>query len=639
MEVGQHYNLTVIKTVPFGFYLDAKNLGEVLLPGKYAPADLKINDTIEVFLYLDSEDRPVATTEKPKARVGEFAYLKVAATTKVGAFLDWGLEKDVLVPFAEQHLPMKNGHAYLVYLYLDKIDGRITASSKIDKFIDEDKPHDYQPKQSVELIIANSTDLGFKAIINHSDWGVLYKNEVHQRLSFGQSIRGYIKHIRPDGKIDLSLQDGQVSRNENLEVIETYLRKNNGFAPLHDKSEPKLISELFGMSKGAFKNAIGSLYKQRIISIEKEGIRLNEKKLLKEKKIILTLSKNNIETTNVEINTSEEAKEKFDGNIREVEVTREPIELYKILKFEGMACSGGGAKVAIADGLVKVNKKIETQKRKKIVNGDTIEFAGEIIRILYSGEVSKKESSETVTQVPGKVDEKNAPHKEVSNKNASNKESANKKENRVPIQPPTRTRKNNRTMTNNDCLRRIRYIFDFNDTKMMTLFALADHKVTREQISAWLKKDDVPGFQSCSDTILTLFLNGLINDKRGKKEGPQPKPEKHLSNNIIFMKLKIALNLKAEDILSLLSLTDFQISKHELSAFFRRTDHKHYRECKDQVLRNFLKGIQIKYRGEIEKQVNDDLNYAEETPHENPYKGKKTTKNKNFRMQKGGGDK
>ncbi len=155
-------------------------------------------------------------------------------------------------------------------------------------------------------------------------------------------------------------------------------------------------------------------------------------------------------------------------------------------------------------------------------------------------------------------------------------------------------------MTNNDILRRLRYIFDFGDSKMIALFGLADHLVTREQISDWLKKDDDPAHQECSDTLLAIFLNGLINDKRGKKEGSQPEPESHLTNNIIFMKLKIALNLKAEDVLEIMELAGFLMSKHELSAFFRKPGHKHYRKCKDQILRNFLKGMQLKYRDSIE---------------------------------------
>jgi len=277
IKIGRTYELDVVKAVEFGFYLDAENLGDILLPNKHAPDDLAEGDYLEAFLYLDSEDRPVATTQKPKAQVGEFAYLEAVANTSVGTFLDWGLDKDLLVPFSEQHRPMEVGHSYLVYVYINKADGRIVATSKIDKIIDDDKPHDFKPQQAVNLIIANSTDLGYKAIINHSHWGVLYKNDVHQRLSFGQSIKGFIKHVRPDGKIDLSLQGGQETRDKNTTLILDYLKNKNGFAPVHDKSDPKLISDLFGMSKGAFKKAIGGLYKQRVIRIEKDGIHLLEK--------------------------------------------------------------------------------------------------------------------------------------------------------------------------------------------------------------------------------------------------------------------------------------------------------------------------------------------------------------------------
>lgn len=274
ITLGKTYTLNVVKSVDFGFYVDAMDLGEVLLPLKHATPDLAVGDSIEVFLYLDSEDRPVVTTQTPKAQVGEFAYLKMLATTEVGAFLDWGLDKDVLVPFSEQHVPMEVGHSYLVYLYLDKASSRITASSKVDKFLDDDEPHHFRPKQAVDLIIANSTDLGFKAIINHSHWGVLYSDEVHQRLSFGQNKKGFIKNIRPDGKIDLTLHDGKETRDKYAKIILIYLNKQNGFAPVHDKSDSKLISQLFGMSKGSFKKAIGGLYKQKIITIEKDGIRL-----------------------------------------------------------------------------------------------------------------------------------------------------------------------------------------------------------------------------------------------------------------------------------------------------------------------------------------------------------------------------
>ncbi len=246
MSIGKSYALNVVKSVDFGFYLDAGELDNILLPRKYAPDELAVGDSLEVFLYLDSEDRPVATTQKPKASIGEFAYLQVVDSTGVGAFLDWGLDKDVLVPFAEQHRPMDVGKSYLVYLYLDRVDGRIVASSKIDSFLSDDSAHSYKPQQPVDLIIANSTELGYKAIVNHSHWGVLYKNEVYQRVSFGQSIKGYIKYIRPDGKIDLSLQGGQEARDKNTQAIINYLQAQGGFAAVHDKSSPQLIADLSG---------------------------------------------------------------------------------------------------------------------------------------------------------------------------------------------------------------------------------------------------------------------------------------------------------------------------------------------------------------------------------------------------------
>ena len=274
IQIGHSYTLDVVKVVDFGVYLDAGELGEVLLPRKYVPVGLAAGESVEVFLYHDSANLPVATTQRPKARLGEFAYLRVVANTEVGSFLDWGLDKDLLVPFAEQHRPMEVGRSYLVYLYLDKVHGRITASSKINKFVADDGSRLFHPRQEVELIIANSTDLGYKAIVNHSHWGVLYKDEVFERLSFGQSKRGYIKRIRPDGKLDLTLQGGQETRERNADIILDYLRAHHGYAAVHDKSPPGLIEELFGMSKAAFKKAIGSLYRERIIVLEKDGIRL-----------------------------------------------------------------------------------------------------------------------------------------------------------------------------------------------------------------------------------------------------------------------------------------------------------------------------------------------------------------------------
>ena len=277
ITIGKTYKLKAIKKLDFGVYLDAEDLYEVLLPKRYVPRDLEMGEEIEVFLYLDSEDRPVATTEIPKAQLGEFAYLQVVDINDTGAFLDWGLPKDLFVPFGEQHRPMEVGCSYIVYLYLDKVKGRITASSKIDKFLDDEKPHDFTPQQAVKLLIANSTDLGYKAIIDNSHWGVLYSNDVFQRLSFGQSIDGFIKRVRGDGKIDLSLQGGKETRDKYERIILGYLKQQGGFAQVHDKSDPKLISDLFGMSKKAFKKTIGNLYKQKIINIEKDGINLVKK--------------------------------------------------------------------------------------------------------------------------------------------------------------------------------------------------------------------------------------------------------------------------------------------------------------------------------------------------------------------------
>jgi len=274
--IGKSATLPVIKIVDFGVYLDADEEGEILLPKRHAPDDLSIGDEIDVFIYLDSEDRPVATTQKPKAEVGQFAYLKVTDINPVGAFLDWGLDKDLLVPFGEQHRPMELDKSYIVYVHSNPADDRIMASSKIEHFLSDDGAHDFKPRQAVDLIIANTTDLGFKAIINHSHWGVLYKDEVFQTLSFGQYKKGFIKQIRRDGKIDLTLHGGQPTRDKYARIILIYLQKQGGFAALHDKSDPQQISRLLGMSKNSFKKAIGGLYKQRIIDIQKDGIRLIE---------------------------------------------------------------------------------------------------------------------------------------------------------------------------------------------------------------------------------------------------------------------------------------------------------------------------------------------------------------------------
>jgi predicted RNA-binding protein (virulence factor B family) len=257
-----------------GAILEVGDGEEVLLPTKFCPEFL--GDEIDIFLYLDSQGLPIATTQTPKAKVGQFAYLEAIDNSDFGTFLDWGLDKDLLVPFGEQHRPMVTGNFYLVYVHISKADGRIIASSKIDKFLDDERPHHFRAGQAVELIIANSTELGFKAIVDHCHWGVLYKNEVKERLSFGQSRSGFIKYVRPDGKLDLTLQGGQETRDQNANVILSYLRENDNYAPIHDKSDPELIRQLLGMSKAAFKKSLGALYKRRLIALEDGGIRLLE---------------------------------------------------------------------------------------------------------------------------------------------------------------------------------------------------------------------------------------------------------------------------------------------------------------------------------------------------------------------------
>ncbi|MCR9262396.1 MAG: S1-like domain-containing RNA-binding protein [Pseudomonadaceae bacterium] len=274
LTLGQTYTLRVLKMTEQGAYVDGENLGEILLPRKFCLPDLEVDSDVSVFVYQDSESRLIVTTQIPKVQVGEFAYLKAVANTDFGTFMDWGLDKDLLTPFGEQHRPMEVGHSYLVYVYLNGADGRITASSKIDKFLDDEASHDFTPGQPVDLIIANSTDLGFKAIINHSHWGLLYKDEVNERLSFGQSKRGFIKFVRADGKIDLALKQEQETRDQYSMTVLNYLKAHDGFAAVHDKSDPAVLQELFGMSKKTFKKTIGGLFRQRLITIESDGIRL-----------------------------------------------------------------------------------------------------------------------------------------------------------------------------------------------------------------------------------------------------------------------------------------------------------------------------------------------------------------------------
>ncbi|WP_144208753.1 CvfB family protein [Shewanella donghaensis] len=274
IQIGKSYSLEVVKQVNFGVYLNAEELGQVLLPNKFAPKGCQVGDMVDVFLYLDSEDIVIATTQTPYAEVGDFAYLEAIATGPFGAFLDWGLDKDLLLPFGEQHRHIEEGKSYLVYVHANKADERIMASAKVDKFLDK-TPAEYKVGEEVDLIIGGSTDLGFKAIINHAHWGVLYQNEVFQRLSFGQSIKGFIKLVREDGKVDLILQkDSQQSFDKNAETIINKLHRSGGFLPLNDKTDSAIIYDQLAMSKKAFKRSIGGLFKAEQISIEPDGIKL-----------------------------------------------------------------------------------------------------------------------------------------------------------------------------------------------------------------------------------------------------------------------------------------------------------------------------------------------------------------------------
>jgi predicted RNA-binding protein (virulence factor B family) len=273
VEIGKFSELEVLRDVDFGFYLDAGPLGEILLPNNSAPAGCRAGDLVNVFIYLDSEDRVIATTEKPYVEVGEFALLRVIAVESVGAFMDWGLSKDLMVPFREQKQKLELGRSYVVRVYLDEQSGRIVATAKLDRFLNK-TPAEYAVGEEVDLLITRRTDLGYNAIINNAHWGVLYKNEVFQDLNVGQRITGYIKKLRDDEKIDLSLSKPGYGKVEGMagEIFDL-LKQQGGFLSVTSKSSPEEIRNLFGMSKKNFKMAIGSLYKKRLISIDPDGIR------------------------------------------------------------------------------------------------------------------------------------------------------------------------------------------------------------------------------------------------------------------------------------------------------------------------------------------------------------------------------
>ncbi|MFC1510536.1 S1 RNA-binding domain-containing protein [Candidatus Omnitrophota bacterium] len=273
-DIGKMNNLKVLKDNEAGIYLDALDYGELLLPRDQVPIDYQPAETLDVFLYCDSKEQVQPTTKRPYAAVGEFACLEVIDVLSTGAFLDWGLPKDLFVPLGEQREVMKKGQSYVVYV--TKVEGRnrMAASSRLDAFLDNE-PVNFKENEKVRLLVCHQTDLGFNAIINNMHWGLLYKDEIFQPLEYGQRVEGFIKKIRKDGKIDLSLQVQGYQRVETLEEeIIAQVKKQGGELNVTDKSDPDTISELFGVSKKKYKMALGALYKAGRIIISDDVIKL-----------------------------------------------------------------------------------------------------------------------------------------------------------------------------------------------------------------------------------------------------------------------------------------------------------------------------------------------------------------------------
>lgn len=276
IEIGKYNTLEILRETKVGLFLGNGNEAEdILLPNKYVPKQYEIGDEITVFVYLDHEERPVATTLEPYILLNEFALLRVNYTNRIGAFMDWGLEKDILVPFKEQAREMEKGKRYLVYLYLDEMTNRLVASSKTNQFLDNENLT-VENGEEVDLIVSHITDLGINVIINGKHKGLLYKDEVYDdSIRTGDKLRGFIKNIRPDHKIDVSLQQqGYENVEPNAEKILDELKANRGFLRLNDNSHPEDIKTVLKMSKKTFKKAIGALYKDRVIDIKDDGIYL-----------------------------------------------------------------------------------------------------------------------------------------------------------------------------------------------------------------------------------------------------------------------------------------------------------------------------------------------------------------------------
>lgn len=275
IKIGQINSLEVIKKADFGVFLDGDDYGSVLLPNKHVPEGTELGDHIEVFLYFDSESQLAATIDKPIAQVGEWGLMKIEGINQTGAFVNWGIkEKDLLIPFSEQRARFTAGQNILVYVYTDKASGRIVGTTKFNKWLDK-TPASYEVNEEVDLIIAERSQLGYKAIVNGNHWGMIFPSDVFGKLFIGKKLKGYIKQVREDGKIDLSLQKVGVAKMDDLSSkIIDLLEKKGGFLPLNDKSSPEAIFDAFRTSKGTYKKTIGGLYKQGKIVIEKDGIRL-----------------------------------------------------------------------------------------------------------------------------------------------------------------------------------------------------------------------------------------------------------------------------------------------------------------------------------------------------------------------------
>ena len=276
VSIGKTNTLRIIKEVDFGIYLDGgKEFGEILLPIRYVPKNIQVDDDIEVFIYFDSEDRVIATTETPYAQVGAFAFLEVVDVNNTGAFMNWGLMKDLLLPYDEQTHRPEVGKSYVVYILQDGTTGRPIASMKIRDFLDDESLNEFKVGQEVSLMSANKTDLGYQMIINNTHVGLLHQHEAIRSIKHGEKLQGFIQNIRDDRKIDVCLHLKPSEKTDEITDLILYkLKANGGSLALHDKSDPKDIQKAFGISKGMFKKALGALYKQKKITIESDGIHL-----------------------------------------------------------------------------------------------------------------------------------------------------------------------------------------------------------------------------------------------------------------------------------------------------------------------------------------------------------------------------